>query len=66
MFFGYRNRYAVQTRDLKQPLVTVRRTERWLRNLHGEQSVIKLVPEHCVVTGITDEMRANYKLMSVS
>lgn len=57
----YERRYNIIIRDHKQPLIKTRSTDRKIRS--GESAVISLIPELCRSTGLTDDMRANFKLM---
>jgi aubergine-like protein len=57
----YRTRYGIEITDLKQPLLVSPPTK---RDMHrGETNDKYLVPELCVLTGLTDDMRANFTLM---
>ena len=52
----YKDKYEVQIREMRQPLLK-----------HVDQRTQKeifLIPELCVTTGLTDEQRANRRLMS--
>ncbi|XP_077498582.1 piwi-like protein 1 [Amblyomma americanum] len=57
----YRNQYERRIRDMRQPLLVVRPKEKDLRA--GRTQNIYLVPELCVLTGLTDEMRAKVSVM---
>ncbi|XP_077500664.1 piwi-like protein 1 [Amblyomma americanum] len=57
----YRDQYERHIRDMHQPLLVVRPKEKDLRA--GRTQNIYLVPELCVLTGLTDEMRANVSVM---
>ncbi|KAH8341382.1 hypothetical protein KR059_005676 [Drosophila kikkawai] len=57
----YKKRYNITIRDLKQPLVVSRPTERNIRG--GEDKLIMLIPELARATGMTDNMRSNFRLM---
>jgi len=61
----YARRYNAKIQDLGQPLLSAKPRERdYRRNLdQGEKSVV-LVPELCRMTGLKDDQRANFKLMS--
>ena len=58
-------RYQAKIQDLGQPLLSAKPRERdFRRNLdQGEKSVV-LVPELCRMTGLKDDQRANFRLMS--
>jgi aubergine-like protein len=51
----------VKIQDLGQPLLVSRTKARKLRS--GEEELVYLVPELCRMTGLTDDMRANFTLM---
>lgn len=57
----YKAQYEKDIRDLNQPLLVCRPKEKDLRA--GRTQNIYLVPELCVMTGLTDEMRANVAVM---
>uniref|UniRef100_A0A224YID3 Aubergine n=1 Tax=Rhipicephalus zambeziensis TaxID=60191 RepID=A0A224YID3_9ACAR len=57
----YEDQYEKRIRDAKQPLLVCRPKEKDLRA--GRNENIYLVPELCVLTGLTDEMRANVSVM---
>ncbi|CAN8026453.1 hypothetical protein HPB47_015530 [Ixodes persulcatus] len=57
----YRAQYEKRIRDPSQPLLVCRPREKDLRV--GRTHNIYLVPELCVLTGLTDEMRANVAVM---
>ncbi|XP_077488732.1 piwi-like protein 1 [Amblyomma americanum] len=57
----YRDHYEKRIRDMRQPLLVCRPKEKDLRA--GRTQNIYLVPELCVLTGLTDEMRANVTVM---
>ncbi|KAH8261810.1 hypothetical protein KR038_009042, partial [Drosophila bunnanda] len=57
----YKTRYNITIRDLKQPLVVSRPTEKNIRG--GDDKLIMLIPELARATGMTDSMRANFRLM---
>ncbi|XP_052851566.1 protein aubergine [Drosophila gunungcola] len=57
----YKKRYNITIRDFKQPLVVSRPTEKNIRG--GVDRLIMLVPELARATGMTDAMRANFRLM---
>ncbi|KAH8412373.1 hypothetical protein KR009_001599 [Drosophila setifemur] len=59
----YKKRYNITIRDYKQPLVVSRPTEKNIRG--GINQLIMLIPELARATGMTDAMRANFRLMKV-
>lgn len=58
----YKERYNIRIRDLRQPLLVSRPTARDIRG--GRDQHCLLIPELCRLTGLTDRMRENYRLMS--
>jgi len=52
-------RYNINIRDFKQPLLVSRPTEKNLRG--GVDQLIKLIPELARATGLTDNMRSDFK-----
>lgn len=52
-------RYNIQIRDQKQPMLVSRPTEKNIRG--GQDEFIMLIPEICRATGLTDNMRNNFK-----
>ncbi|KAL3183271.1 hypothetical protein MRX96_000252 [Rhipicephalus microplus] len=57
----YREQYEKCIRDMQQPLLVCRPKEKDIRA--GRTDNIYLIPELCVLTGLTDEMRANVSVM---
>lgn len=57
----YKRRYNITIRDENQPMLLTRSTNRRIRA--GEAEMIALIPELCRTTGLTDEMKNDYKLM---
>jgi len=57
----YKKRYNITIKDLKQPLLVSNPNARQRRA--GITEPIKLVPELCHMTGLSDEQRADFKLM---
>ncbi|XP_017059224.1 protein aubergine [Drosophila ficusphila] len=57
----YKKRYNITIRDFKQPLLVSRPTEKNIRG--GVDQLIMLIPELARATGMTDAMRANFRLM---
>ena len=58
-FFYLFQKYNIDIRDQKQPLLVSRNTDRGRRG--GQQDVIALIPELCRATGLTDDMRSNFR-----
>lgn len=57
----YRSKYDVTIRDPHQPLLVSRPKK---RDLHrGDTGPILLIPELCQMTGLSDDIRKNYKTM---
>ncbi|XP_077485667.1 piwi-like protein 1 [Amblyomma americanum] len=57
----YRVQYEKRIRDMRQPLLVCRPKDKDLRA--GRTQNIYLVPELCVLTELTEEMRANVSMM---
>lgn len=57
----YYKRYKIRIHDVGQPLLISRSSAREVRS--GKPELVYLVPELCLQTGLSDEMRANFKLM---
>uniref|UniRef100_A0A224YKC6 Aubergine n=1 Tax=Rhipicephalus zambeziensis TaxID=60191 RepID=A0A224YKC6_9ACAR len=57
----YREQYEKCIRDMQQPLLVCRPKEKDIRA--GRTDNVYLIPELCVLTGLTDEMRANVSVM---
>lgn len=55
----YKDRYNITIRDPRQPMLVSRAKQRDIRA--GKSELIYLVPELVRATGITDEMRKNFK-----
>lgn len=57
----YKERYQAPIKDANQPLIMSmpKRSERRA----GQEGPVYLVPELCYMTGLSDEQRANFKLM---
>ncbi|XP_074601986.1 piwi-like protein 1 [Brevipalpus obovatus] len=56
----YKEQHNVTIRDERQPLLLVKPTERQRRG--GEDKPIMLIPELCLMTGLTDQMRSDFNL----
>ncbi|XP_043640894.1 protein aubergine [Drosophila teissieri] len=57
----YKKRYNIIIRDFKQPLVLSRPTEKNIRG--GNDQPLMIIPELARATGMTDAMRADFRLM---
>lgn len=57
----YKQKYNIVIRDTKQFLIVSKAKARDLRA--GQNELIYLIPELCRATGMTDEMRNNFRLM---
>ena len=57
----YKDRYGIVINDLRQPLIISMPKKSEMRA--GQEGPIYLVPETCNMTGLSDEQRANFKLM---
>ena len=57
-------KYNFRTNDLRQPVLLSHPTRRDIRR--GQTDNIALIPEHCFITGLSDEEHGNFKLMNVS
>ncbi|KAG8042448.1 hypothetical protein G9C98_005082 [Cotesia typhae] len=58
----YYNQYGIRINNKTQPLLVARLPMRDRRA--GKDELLYLIPELCKATGLTDEMRTNYKLMA--
>ncbi|XP_068230350.1 protein argonaute-3 [Palaemon carinicauda] len=58
----YKNAYDIKLKDPKQPLLLHRVTKKELKD-KGITKAICLIPELCFLTGLKDEMRADYRVM---
>ncbi|KAH8298095.1 hypothetical protein KR018_006591 [Drosophila ironensis] len=57
----YKKRYNITITDVRQPLLVSRPTEKNIRG--GMNQLIMLIPSLARATGMTDAMRANFRLM---
>lgn len=55
-----RNHWNVQVRDVNQPLLIHKPKP---KRGETESEIVYLIPELCVTTGLTDEMRSNFSVM---
>lgn len=58
----YQTQYNIEITDHKQPLLLNRKTKKTAQSEEVDQFIC-LVPELCNLTGLTDEMRADFKVM---
>ena len=58
----YKNQYGIEIQDKNQPLLIHRPKIRGITEAQTER-IIKLVPELCFLTGMTDAMRSDFKIM---
>lgn len=59
-YFNYfKNKYAAQINDLRQPMLVIKSSQRQIRS--GQSQFFQLVPELCLATGFDDDMRTDYK-----
>uniref|UniRef100_A0A336LSU2 CSON003002 protein n=1 Tax=Culicoides sonorensis TaxID=179676 RepID=A0A336LSU2_CULSO len=57
----YQSKYNISIKDVRQPLLLSKSKDKNVRS--GSDEVIALIPELCRATGLTDEMRSNFRLM---
>ena len=58
----YRQRYNIDIKDKKQPML-VSRMKRKTREEEDVSKTLYLVPELCKMTGLTDQMRSDFRVM---
>lgn len=58
----YKSQYNIDIVDIEQPLLLNKQTKKG-QNLEEIDRYICLVPELCYLTGLTDEMRSDFKVM---
>ncbi len=58
----YRKQYSIDIKDLGQPLL-IHRPRKTAVAEQEVQKLICLVPELCMMTGMTDSMRADFRIM---
>ncbi|XP_064121148.1 protein argonaute-3-like isoform X1 [Macrobrachium nipponense] len=58
----YKNVYDIKLKDPKQPLLLHRVTKKELKD-KGVTKALCLMPELCFLTGLNDEMRADFRVM---
>ncbi|KFB43049.1 AGAP008862-PA-like protein [Anopheles sinensis] len=59
----YKRQYGIDVLDHNQPLLLHRAERRVAGKEQPEQQLVCLVPEICYLTGLTDEMRSDFKVM---
>jgi len=59
----YQERFGIKITDLKQPLIVSMPTKQEQRKW-GRTDPVYLIPEICNMTGLSDDQRANFKLMA--
>lgn len=59
----YRRQYNIDIQDLKQPLLIHRTKMRVPGSTEKVDQMVMLVPELCYMTGLTDAMRADMRVM---
>uniref|UniRef100_A0A182MUF5 Protein piwi n=1 Tax=Anopheles culicifacies TaxID=139723 RepID=A0A182MUF5_9DIPT len=57
----YKNKYNLRIRDAYQPMLLSRAKKKDTRS--GDSELMALVPELCQMTGLTDSMRSDFKMM---
>ncbi|XP_035779822.1 protein aubergine-like [Anopheles albimanus] len=57
----YKNKYNIRIRDAFQPMLLSRAKKKDARS--GDNELMALVPELCQMTGLTDTMRSDFKMM---
>ena len=57
----YKNQYGITIKDINQPLLINRPKIKGISET--AERIIKLVPELCFMTGLTDAMRSDFKIM---
>lgn len=55
----YKKRYNIAIKDLNQPLLLSKAKDRDLRG--GGKEIIALIPELCRATGLTDQMKSDFR-----
>ncbi|KAL4470825.1 hypothetical protein ABPG73_000085 [Tetrahymena malaccensis] len=59
----YKERYGLQVKDMKQPLLVHKRKYREANTNVQKIEEVFLIPELCNMTGMTDEQRGNFQAM---
>lgn len=58
----YKKQYDIDIQDLNQPLLLNKQTVRQVGTLEKVDRFVCLVPELCYMTGLTEEMRSDFKV----
>ncbi|KAF2880626.1 hypothetical protein ILUMI_25545 [Ignelater luminosus] len=59
----YKTQYGIDIKDTKQPLLLNRQSKKVSGSAEKVDRMICLIPELCYLTGLTDEMRSDFKVM---
>lgn len=59
----YKQQYNIDIHDLKQPLLINRKERRVAGQDKPQEMIMCLIPEICYLTGLTDDMRNDFKVM---
>lgn len=59
----YKSHYNMTVRDVKQPLLISVADRKMINQKEKEQITFCLIPEFCCLTGLTDDMRADFHVM---
>ena len=63
--FIYRDQYGIKINDINQPMLISRPKQKDRQTGERREQLLCLIPELAYMTGLTDEMRANFKVMKV-
>jgi len=58
----YKKQYGLEVKDKDQPLL-INRPKKKAQTQEGVDQIICLIPEFCLLTGLTETMRADFKIM---
>lgn len=59
----YKQHYNIDIKDAKQPLLISNKTQRIAGQSEARELTFSIIPEICHLTGLTDKMRSDFKLM---
>lgn len=59
----YKKHYNIEIKDVNQPLLINRKDQKIIGQAAPETITFCLIPELCYLTGLTDEMRSDFKVM---
>ncbi|XP_055590596.1 protein argonaute-3 [Uranotaenia lowii] len=59
----YKQQYNIDIQDTRQPLLIHRKERRIAGQEKPQEMMMCLIPEICYLTGLTDEMRSDFKVM---